>query len=68
MPQSIFSQIFINKAYLLIMARFPEAEARMLNKLICMNCNARNPLKAEKCRRCGSKRLRPKSRERKGGA
>ena len=50
------------------MARFPEAEARMLNKLICMNCNARIPLKADKCRRCGSKRLRPKSKERKGGA
>jgi large subunit ribosomal protein L40e len=65
---SFHIQIFINTAYLLTMARFPEAEARMLNKLICMSCNARNPLKAKKCRRCGSKRLRPKSRERKGGA
>lgn len=44
------------------MARFPEAEARLLNKLICMSCNARNPIGADKCRRCGSKRLRAKSR------
>jgi len=50
------------------MANFPEAEARLLNKLVCMKCNAKNPLKAERCRRCGSTRLRPKSKERgKGG-
>jgi large subunit ribosomal protein L40e len=49
------------------MARFPEAELRTLHKLICMKCNARNPLKAEKCRKCGSKRLRQKSKERKAG-
>jgi len=49
------------------MARFPEAEARLLRKLIWMNCNARNPIGAEKCRRCGSKRLRPKSSQKKAG-
>ncbi|MFN3805437.1 MAG: 50S ribosomal protein L40e [Pyrobaculum sp.] len=27
---------------------------------ICRNCGARNPLDAEKCRRCRSKNLRPK--------
>jgi large subunit ribosomal protein L40e len=32
-----------------------------------MRCNARNPLKAKKCRRCNSKRLRAKSKERKAG-
>ncbi|MEM1514313.1 MAG: 50S ribosomal protein L40e [Candidatus Thermoplasmatota archaeon] len=50
------------------MANFPEAEARLLNKLICMKCNAKNPLRAERCRRCGSTRLRPKSKERGKGA
>jgi len=40
------------------MARFPEAEARLLRKLICMNCGARNALKAKRCRRCKSKDLR----------
>jgi len=47
------------------MARFPEAEARMLLKLICMKCSARNHPKAVKCRKCGYKGLRPKSREKK---
>lgn len=46
------------------MARFPEAEKRLLDKLICMKCNARNPLDAERCRKCGYNRLRPKNRER----
>ncbi|MFO8132981.1 MAG: 50S ribosomal protein L40e [Thermoplasmatota archaeon] len=44
------------------MARFPEAEERILNKRICMKCNARNPPKATRCRRCKSRHLRPKSR------
>ncbi len=44
------------------MAKFPEAEARLLNKLICMKCGARNAPKAERCRKCNSKDLRPKSR------
>ncbi len=46
------------------MARFPEAEARLLEKRICMKCNARNAMKATRCRRCGYKGLRPKSKER----
>jgi len=48
------------------MARFPEAEARLLNVKICMRCNARNPIKARVCRKCGYKGLRPKSKERRG--
>ncbi len=47
------------------MARFPEAENRLLIMKICMNCSARNPMKAKRCRKCGYKGLRPKSRERK---
>ncbi|HEQ78892.1 MAG TPA: 50S ribosomal protein L40e [Euryarchaeota archaeon] len=45
------------------MARFPEAEARMLNKRICMKCYARNPPKATRCRKCNYSGLRPKSKE-----
>jgi len=34
------------------MARFKEAEVRIF-KGICMECNAKNPLGATKCRKCG---------------
>ncbi|MGQ4892720.1 MAG: 50S ribosomal protein L40e [Candidatus Njordarchaeia archaeon] len=36
------------------------AKKNLLNYKICMNCYARNPVTATKCRRCGSKRLRYK--------
>ncbi|MEM2192134.1 MAG: 50S ribosomal protein L40e [Candidatus Hadarchaeales archaeon] len=49
-----------------MMARFEVAEKRLFNVLICMKCNARNPIKATKCRKCGYKGLRPKSKEPKG--
>jgi ubiquitin-large subunit ribosomal protein L40e len=51
------------------MAKFKEAEARLF-KGICMNCNAKNPLKATKCRKCGKvSRIRRKSRKKAvGGA
>jgi large subunit ribosomal protein L40e len=49
------------------MVRFPEAEARTLVKKICMDCSSRNAWKAKRCRRCGSKDLRPKAREPRGG-
>ncbi len=49
------------------MARFPEAEARTLVMKICMNCSARNAVQAKQCRRCGSKELRSKAREPRGG-
>jgi large subunit ribosomal protein L40e len=45
------------------MARFEEAEARTLAKLICMRCNARNSPDAERCRKCGYGNLRPKAKE-----
>ncbi|MBP1909770.1 50S ribosomal protein L40e [Methanolobus bombayensis] len=48
------------------MARFPEAEERILIKKICMDCNARNAVRATRCRKCGSKDLRMKSKETRG--
>ncbi len=50
--------------YSTAMASFEQAEKRLLNKLICMRCNARNPPRAEFCRKCGYDKLRPKNRER----
>ena len=46
------------------MARFKEAEARLLDKTVCMSCYATNPKKADRCRKCGSSDLRPKAKER----
>jgi large subunit ribosomal protein L40e len=46
------------------MATFEPAVKRTLEKQICMRCNARNPPRAERCRKCGYKHLRPKSKER----
>jgi len=45
------------------MARFPEAEKVLLHMNICMKCNARNSLRAKRCRKCGYTGLRPKSKE-----
>lgn len=45
------------------MAKFEAAERRILDKQICMRCNARNPQRADSCRKCGYKRLRPKAKE-----
>ncbi|MFC4249739.1 50S ribosomal protein L40e [Natribaculum luteum] len=45
------------------MASFDAAEKRMLEKQICMRCNARNPPGAERCRKCGYDKLRPKAKE-----
>lgn len=38
----------------------------LLDMMICRKCYARNPPGATKCRRCRSKRLRPKRKERAG--
>lgn len=46
------------------MASFETAEKRTLDKMICMRCNARNPQRAERCRKCGYGNLRPKAKER----
>lgn len=48
------------------MARFPEAEARLLDIKVCRRCNARNPPKATRCRKCGYPSLRPKKKELRG--
>lgn len=45
------------------MARFPEAEKRLLDKKICMRCNARNASRSNRCRKCGYKHLRAKAKE-----
>ena len=45
------------------MATFPEAEDRLLNKMICMRCNARNPPRTDNCRKCGYGNLRTKAKE-----
>ncbi|PMB77042.1 MAG: 50S ribosomal protein L40e [Fervidicoccus fontis] len=36
---------------------------RVLDKLVCRKCGALNPIGATKCRRCGSKDLRPKKKK-----
>jgi large subunit ribosomal protein L40e len=41
----------------------PTIEERLLEKTVCMRCNARNPRDAQRCRKCGYKRLRPKASE-----
>jgi large subunit ribosomal protein L40e len=48
------------------MARFPEAERRLLEKKICMKCGAINSIRAIRCRRCRSKDLRVKAKESRG--
>ncbi|RLI93668.1 MAG: 50S ribosomal protein L40e [Candidatus Altiarchaeales archaeon] len=51
------------------MTKFKEAEARIF-KAVCMKCNARNPLGATKCRKCGAVgKIRRKNRKKasKGG-
>jgi large subunit ribosomal protein L40e len=46
------------------MVRFDAAEARTLDKQICMRCNSRNSPDASRCRKCGYGNLRQKNRER----
>ena len=46
------------------MAKFDAAERRMLDRQICMRCNARNSSESERCRKCGYTNLRPKATER----
>lgn len=48
------------------MARFPEAEKRLLIKKICMKCGASNAIRATRCRRCRSDELRVKAKEGRG--
>jgi large subunit ribosomal protein L40e len=39
------------------------AQKHLLYLKICRHCGARNPMAAEKCRRCRGTDLRPKRRE-----
>ena len=55
------------------MARFEQADSRLFaNMFVCMRCNAKNRgsmgRKPDKCRKCGSKRLRLKHKQKKAGA
>jgi len=45
------------------MAQFESASKRLLETQICMRCNARNPNRADQCRKCGYGNLRPKATE-----
>jgi len=45
------------------MPSFEKASERILEKQICMRCNARNPQRADQCRKCGYGNLRPKAKE-----
>jgi large subunit ribosomal protein L40e len=45
------------------MAKFKEAEIRLLSKKVCMNCSATNSIKATRCRKCGYIKLRLKAKE-----
>ncbi|MFW9916389.1 MAG: 50S ribosomal protein L40e [Candidatus Thorarchaeota archaeon] len=42
------------------------ARRTLLEKSVCRKCYALNPPNAKNCRRCRSKRLRPKRKERAG--
>ena len=48
------------------MAKFIEAEKRLLNKKICMKCNAKNAVRSTRCRKCNYTNLRMKSKDIKG--
>jgi large subunit ribosomal protein L40e len=45
------------------MGKFPEADAVLMNIVVCKRCKTRNKKNVEKCRKCGSEFLRPKRRE-----
>ncbi len=45
------------------MARFEEAEERLLNKSVCMKCSATNAPGASNCRKCRHTKLRAKAKE-----
>jgi len=62
--EDVAPEAFLNHPGLALhVARFPEAERRRLHKMICMQCYARNAMRATRCRKCGSKELRPKAKE-----
>ncbi|MEK6953717.1 MAG: 50S ribosomal protein L40e [Candidatus Micrarchaeota archaeon] len=53
------------------MGKFPIADKAIMAILICRKCKSRNPLGAQRCRKCNYPNLRPKrqrKKEAKGGA
>ncbi len=47
----------------MLMGKFTEADAEIGRIWICKRCKARNKARTEKCRKCGSRYLRPKNKE-----
>jgi large subunit ribosomal protein L40e len=45
------------------MGKFPIADEQLSRIVVCRKCKARNKAGVTKCRKCGSKYLRPKSKE-----
>lgn len=45
------------------MGKFPIADVEIAKIQICQKCKARNKKGVEKCRKCGSRALRPKNKE-----
>ncbi|MFH1785070.1 MAG: 50S ribosomal protein L40e [Candidatus Micrarchaeota archaeon] len=45
------------------MGKFPEADLKLAGINVCKKCKTRNKKTVDKCRKCGSKYLRPKRRE-----
>jgi ribosomal protein L40E len=45
------------------MGKFPLADEALTRVYVCRKCKTRNKVGREKCRKCGSKYLRPKHKE-----
>jgi ribosomal protein L40E len=45
------------------MGKFPEADAVLAKINICRKCKTRNKKTVVKCRKCGSKYMRPKRKD-----
>lgn len=45
------------------MGKFTEADAEIAKTRVCRRCKSRNKMGVAKCRKCGSRYLRPKNKE-----
>jgi ubiquitin-large subunit ribosomal protein L40e len=45
------------------MGKFPEADSELVKISICRKCKTRNKKGTPKCRKCGSKFMRPKRKD-----
>ncbi len=45
------------------MGKFAEADAEIMKIVICRKCKTRNKKGVKKCRKCGSRFLRPKRKD-----